>query len=610
MTAGALPPNLPLAIGELALNIPDRQLFSSAGGSPLPMIGVRVWAATAAYAVGDMVANAGVLYTCKTAHGPQAFTASNWSLIGGSGSFLPITGGTLTGNLTVQGFVTATGAITSNASLNVESPNGTAALIHMGQSGVSSWDIVSPAGSGHLYFNNLAPGGGTRLMLVDNGAVGIGTTGPSAALHIKSTAELLRLESTAAVGGNYLTFQSPSGRKGYIGYGAGSTDAFIINNEKNSEFAFLNNGAERLRINPNGYIGIANQAPGYDLDIGSSTKGTATTTRIQSSGANGVGTAIIGARAGNTTWFLGDAAAAVGGAADGNDTVLFAGSAGAMRLYTSNAERMRIDAAGNVGIGRTPAQTLDVQSAGSGIIRVRGSATNGAAFYVTQGGAESALMALGDAAAISGGPANTTSMIFSTFPLSTVVNGAERMRIDAGGNIGVGMVPPFYGADVRSVALGGPGINQAVYDLNINGNRTGLLTAVASRVILAAIGNSFLDFQTNGVDRLSINGAGVVTYGGIEVGYRDIPIIVAPAYERGKATAIGANFTIPAVALRGAVHVIVNDATTPMTLIQGGANLVLTGTNLTGNRTLAGKGIATLFYRTETEAWVSGPGVS
>lgn len=103
LTGGAALPLLPLEPGELALNLGDLQVFSSVSGSPLPMLGVRNWAATAVYAIGDIVASAGKIYVCKTANGPNAFNAAHWNAftldVGAAATYLPLAGGVMTGVL-------------------------------------------------------------------------------------------------------------------------------------------------------------------------------------------------------------------------------------------------------------------------------------------------------------------------------------------------------------------------------------------------------------------------------------------------------------------------------------------------------------------------------
>lgn len=109
---------------------------------------------------------------------------------------------------------------------------------------------------------------------------------------------------------------------------------------------------------------------------------------------------------------------------------------------------------------------------------------------------------------------------------------------------------------------------------------------------------------------------GTPTSGGIEIGYRDVPrsttattLVVA---DRGKCVAVTAGITVPsAVFSAGAVVSIYNDSASPVTITQGsGLTLRLAGTATTGNRTLAQRGMATMWFNSASEAVISGPGLS
>ncbi len=110
---------------------------------------------------------------------------------------------------------------------------------------------------------------------------------------------------------------------------------------------------------------------------------------------------------------------------------------------------------------------------------------------------------------------------------------------------------------------------------------------------------------------LALNPAGgALTYGGIEIGYRDIPRVTS-GIERGKAHAAASGLALPAGHAAGSTFSIYNDSGSAITLAQGsGLTLRLAGTGTTGDRTLAARGFATIWYNAANEAIVSGAGVS
>lgn len=132
--------------GELYVNWPDKQLgVIDSTSTALDLIAIRFFSANTSYNIGDYVVQSGKLYTAKVAVSPGPFNTSQWSLTGGivaigdtpplapnvgalwwdsvggnlyvfyddgtsqqwvvavniSGAFVPLSGGTMTGNLTV-----------------------------------------------------------------------------------------------------------------------------------------------------------------------------------------------------------------------------------------------------------------------------------------------------------------------------------------------------------------------------------------------------------------------------------------------------------------------------------------------------------------------------
>ena len=92
-----------------------------------------------------------------------------------------------------------------------------------------------------------------------------------------------------------------------------------------------------------------------------------------------------------------------------------------MRFDTNYAERMRIDSSGRVGIGTSsPQQKLDITSAGTQRIQIKNTNLTSSGFYVAEDSTGAQLNELG------------------AYPIRFVINGGERARLDASGNLLVG----------------------------------------------------------------------------------------------------------------------------------------------------------------------------
>jgi hypothetical protein len=105
------------------------------------------------------------------------------------------------------------------------------------------------------------------------------------------------------------------------------------------------------------------------------------------------------------------------------------------------------------------------------------------------------------------------------------------------------------------------------------------------------------------------------TIDGVTIGYRNIPrsttTTTAVVADVGKCIAVSAGITIPnSTFAAGDAISIYNDSASAITITAGVATLRQAGTANTGNRTLAARGMATIWFNSSTEAIISGAGVS
>jgi hypothetical protein len=203
-------------------------------------------------------------------------------------------------------------------------------------------------GEGYLDFQTKTSAGSlsTAMTIYPSGFVGIGIANPQVLLHLKSSVEILRLETTSATGSNILRYTNSSGNMGYVGYGSTGNNILSICNYKNEAISFYTNTIERMRINSDGNVGIGTTtAPTYKLELKGSSVDMMkieSTTEADIRFCGGTGTV------GN--WQVG-----TGWSTIGND-----------KFYIFNNDtRFVIDNTGNVGIGTATPGTYKLNVAGS-----------------------------------------------------------------------------------------------------------------------------------------------------------------------------------------------------------------------------------------------------
>jgi len=124
--------------------------------------------------------------------------------------------------------------------------------------------------TGKLIFNTANSVEAARID--QNGNFGINTNTPTTKLHVKSTGEILRLETTASTGNNYLTFYDSTNFKGYVGYGSLLNNGLnIVNRTANEFISFWTSGSpaisEKMRITADGNVGIGTETPTEKLQL-------------------------------------------------------------------------------------------------------------------------------------------------------------------------------------------------------------------------------------------------------------------------------------------------------------------------------------------------------
>ena len=329
----------------------------------------------------------------------------------------------------------------------------------------------------------------TNTLYVDsaNNRVGIGTASPSYKLHVSanspSTYEIATIQNTGTAAYSLIRWINSGNQTVEFGITQSGSNAAIINV----------GGTERMRITSGGNLGIGTTAPLSKLNSVASNAAAVTALTLNNSNSGFAADEAV-----DIDFGVGSSVTAAHGKLRVANATATSGSNSYMSFYTRAAdvlaEKMRIDSSGNVGIG--------IANTFGNKVFVRGSTNSGLA---VNDGSNTITMYGNGGTAVALGTANSVPLFFTTAV-------AERMRIDASGNVGIGTSSPQAKAVVSN--NGASGIELFV---NYPGGGVGTYIQSYNRSGAAYVDTAYdaatHSFRTSGTERMRIDSSGNVGIG-------------------------------------------------------------------------------------------------
>ena len=309
----------------------------------------------------------------------------------------------------------------------------------------------------------------STVLVVDsaNDRVGIGTSSPTSQLHVQSASPELLLYNTTTAGGT-LNFVDQGWQSQIVGI--------------QGNLLFKTGGTtERVRITNDGLVGIGTTSPTVKLQVDNNSHNYI---QVNSSVAN-VQTALNVTNSASTSratlsWEDGTR----GAYAD-----LY--SSTYLTFTTQSSEKMRITAAGTVAIG-------NAGSGGGYGIEINNSASTPRIDLVDNSNYTAQLKSNGLVVTLQNNSNN--ALVLGT-------NGTERVRVTAGGNVGIGTTSPSQKLEVSGGILGGPVYTTSRFIVNSTAS-----PGISDISLGSYVGGSWLNTPASTTGYLSVGGSAAFSY--------------------------------------------------------------------------------------------------